>query len=419
MKKVLEQIKKEIIPSKEEQKKVNEIAQEIVQLINQKADKFNAELIIGGSVAKGTWLPGIYDIDCFLRFDYEKYKNKSEQLPEFAEKIVRSCFKEYKRLHGSRDYFQTNYLGYDIEIIPVLKITKPKMMKNITDVSPLHFIWLSNKTKKQRLENEIRTAKKFFRANELYGAESFIRGFSGHVIEVLTVYYGDFVKLLKGISKWKDNEVIDSEQKYIDEIQLMLLMNDSKLTSPLIVVDPIQPERNAAAVVSKEKFKLAKKVVKQFLKKPNTTFFIEKKITIKQINARKTKNRLILLSIKPNKETTIDIPGCKILKQFDYITRLLIDFDFKIIKQNWYWDKHNEALIWFYINPKKLSATFRHAGPPAELEEHANAFRKQWKKFDVKTSKGKLYVDFSRKIRTVDDFLKELKKDTNINIKIL
>jgi tRNA nucleotidyltransferase (CCA-adding enzyme) len=416
---ILKDVSKSIIPSSNEHNNVIEAANEVMQIVNEKAEKFKAELVIGGSVAKGTWLPGISDIDCFLRFDHIQYKDESEQLPEFAEKIIKECFKDYIRLHGSRDYFQTNYLGFDIEIIPVLKINKPDMMKNITDVSPLHFIWLRKRTRQLNLGNEIRIGKKFFKANNLYGAESFIRGISGHVIEVLTINYGGFVKLLKAISKWQDRATVDPENRYVNEKQMMLLMNESKTMSPLIVVDPIQPERNASAALSKEKFDELKKLAKKFLTNPSTAAFKEKIITADKIKSRKTKNNLLLFSAAPDKTVTIDVAGCKILKQFEYITDILEKFDFKIVKQDWYWDKKNAALLWFYVNPKKLSSDFRHWGPPTELIQHTTAFKKEWKKYKVKQSKGKLYVDFPRKIRTTNDFLAELKKDKDLNVKIL
>ena len=341
---ILKEVSKSIIPTKKESEKVMEIAQEVLQIVNEKAEKFKAELVIGGSVAKGTWLPGIHDIDCFLRFDHIQYKDKRDQLPEFAEKIIKSCFKNYIKLHGSRDYFQTNYSGFDIEIIPVLKINKPDMMKNITDVSPLHFIWLRKRTRQLNLGNEIRIGKKFFKANNLYGAESFIRGISGHVIEVLTINYGGFVNLLKAISKWQDRATVDPENKYVNEKQMMLLMNESKTMSPLIVVDPIQPERNASAALSKEKFNELKKLAKKFLANPSTAAFKEKTITVDKIKSRKTKNNLLLFSATPDKTVTIDVAGCKILKQFEYIIEILEKFDFKIIKKDWHWDKKNNAL---------------------------------------------------------------------------
>ena len=433
---ILKEVSKSIIPSSNEHNKVIEAANEVVQIVNEKAEKFKAELVIGGSVAKGTWLPGISDIDCFLRFNYIQYKDtdeskirgsakskelvgKSDNLSDIAEKIIKSCFKNYIKLHGSRDYFQTKYYGFDIEIIPVLNITKPDMMKNITDVSPLHFIWLRKRTRQLNLGNEIRIGKKFFKANNLYGAESFIRGISGHVIEVLTINYGGFVNLLKAISKWQDRAIVDPENRYVNEKQMMLLMNESKTMSPLIVVDPIQPERNASAALSKEKFDELKKLAKKFLANPSTAAFKEKTLTADKIKSRKTKNNLLLFSAAPDKTVTIDVAGCKILKQFEYITDILEKFDFKIVKQDWYWDKKNAALLWFYVNPKKLSSDFRHWGPPTELIQHTTAFKKEWKKYKVKQSKGKLYVDFPRKVRTTNDFLAELKKDKNLNIKIL
>ena len=416
---ILSEARKQAIPTKHEAAKVGEIAEEVVQSVSARAYRFGAKLVVGGSVAKSTWLPGLHDIDCFLQFDYKKYKDRSDELADVAEKIIKNCFDSYQRLHGSRDYFQVKYLGYDIEIIPVLEIAKPDMMKNITDVSPLHFVWLSRKTRKLKLEDDVRLAKTFFKANQLYGAESYIRGFSGHVIEILTVHYGGFLKLLKEISRWKDRVIVDAERKYMNEKQLMLLMNSSKLVSPLIVVDPIQPERNASAVVSAEKFELAEKAAKKFLANPSSAFFREKEITAQQIKSRKSKNRLILLSAKPEKGVTIDVAGCQLLKQFEYAEKLLTDFDFKIAKKSWFWNKKKDAIFWFYINPKKLSESFRHWGPPANLKEHAAAFKKQWSKYKIGQSKGKLYVDFPRKVRTVDDFLKELRKDRKLNVRIL
>ena len=410
-KSVLAKAQEIVIPSKEESYSVNEAAGEIVQIINEKGAKVGAELVVGGSVAKGSWLPNLHDIDCFLRFDYIKYKDKSEQLAVFAEKLVKSCFKNYKLLHGSRDYFQVKYNGFDIEIIPVLKITKPEMMKNITDVSPLHFIWLGKRSRKLNLSTDIRLAKQFFKANGLYGAESFIRGISGHVIEIMIIHYGGFTQLLRAISKWGDRAIVDPERRYMNEKQLMLLMNDSKLVSPLIVVDPIQPERNAAAALSEEKFKALKKLAIKFLANPSLAAFKEKKITVDQIKNRKTGKKLLLFSVKPDPAVTIDVAGCKILGLFEDVTRLIEGFDFNIAKKDWYWDKHNAALLWFYIDPRILPASFRHNGPPIKLAEHAIAFKKEWKNYPVKVSKGRLYVDLPRKVRTTSDLLLEIKRE--------
>ena len=45
----------------------------------------------------------------------------------------------------------------------------------------------------------IRIAKAFCHANNSYGAESYINGFSGYALELLVYYYGSFLKFIKGI----------------------------------------------------------------------------------------------------------------------------------------------------------------------------------------------------------------------------
>ena len=67
MRTVLDTAKKLSIPTEAEEKKVNELIKEISLKINNqlKKLKISAKLIVGGSIAKGTWLPGISDIDFF------------------------------------------------------------------------------------------------------------------------------------------------------------------------------------------------------------------------------------------------------------------------------------------------------------------------------------------------------------------
>lgn len=222
---------------------------EVVSAINSdlKKSKIKAEAVVGGSFAKDTHLIGDHDCDIFVRFDYKKYKETD--LSELLEKILKQFKAE--RVHGSRDYFQfRKSLNY--EVVPVLKINKASEAVNVTDASPLHVAWI----RKYKKSDEIRLAKAFCKAYKIYGAESYIKGFSGHVLDILTVYYGDFIKLLKASQKWKDKTVIDI-MKYHDDA--LFELNSSKLQSPLIVVDPIQKDRNAAAALSYEAVEMFKK----------------------------------------------------------------------------------------------------------------------------------------------------------------
>jgi len=272
-KKILDDVLDEIKPSKEE---VKEITKNINNFIKQIKCK-DTKIILGGSMAKGTWLKDKFDADIFVQFDYDKYKDKD--ISKELEKMLKN-FKTIK-LHGSRDYFQIeNSITY--EVVPTLSIKKAEDALNITDVSPLHSLWVK-KNSDDKLKDEIRLTKQFFKANKLYGAESYIKGFSGYVLEILTIHYGSFIKLLKAAKKYKENEVVDTAKHHKD---VFFEVNSSKLTSPIIVIDPVQKGRNAAAALSKNKLNTLIEISKKFLDKPSKDFFTEKKLDINKIIKR-------------------------------------------------------------------------------------------------------------------------------------
>src|SRR5207248_3084550 len=97
-----------------------------------------------------------------------------------------------------RDYF---FLMADerlvFEIVPVKKVKNPKQAENSTDLSYFHVKYINNKLKNRKLVKEILLAKAFLKAQEVYGAESWIHGFSGYSIECLIIYYKSLDKMLK------------------------------------------------------------------------------------------------------------------------------------------------------------------------------------------------------------------------------
>ena len=72
--------------------------------------------------------------------------------------------------------------------------------------------------KNKSILDEIKIAKAFCYANNCYGAESYVQGFSGYALELLVYYYGGFINFLRAVSKEKANNkekiVIDIEKNY-------------------------------------------------------------------------------------------------------------------------------------------------------------------------------------------------------------
>lgn len=385
MKKILAEVLDEIKPSKQEEAVVKEKVELMLKKINSGLS--DAKAILGGSGIKGTWLRQANDIDIFVKYDYKKYNGRSDQLSSLLERHLKKKFNLVK-LHGSRDYFQVIESGFTVEIVPILDIKNARQAKNITDISPLHATWVNKRAK--NLKDDIRLLKQFCKAGRIYGAESYIQGFSGYICEILIVNYNGFVNLIKSAAKWKDRVIIDVEKHWKNKNVLMEL-NKSKINTPLIIVDPVQAERNAAAAVSKENFELFVRRAKSFLKKPSKDCFVIKKIGADYLRKKASGNVLIMLEATPQKGK-VDVVGCKLVRAFQHIRTGLSKNDFLVIDSGWEWD--SKALFYYIIKKQKLSDYIEREGPPVSLAAHVKKFKDKHKA--TFTRNGKVYAKEKR-----------------------
>ena len=90
MKKLLSETIDNIKPSKEYEKEILDKANDIINKINKNIKE--AKAILGGSGAKGTWLK-TFDADIFVKFNYKKFKDKSDKLSDILEKFLKKNFK--------------------------------------------------------------------------------------------------------------------------------------------------------------------------------------------------------------------------------------------------------------------------------------------------------------------------------------
>lgn len=403
MKQLLSEALNSIKPGKGYEKEILGKASSIIAQINKGLK--DAKAVLGGSGAKGTWLK-TFDVDIFVKFDYSKFKDKSNNLSDILEKFLKKKFK-ITRLHGSRDYFQIKQGKFTFEIVPILDIKKAEQAKNITDVSPLHSNFV---LKHKKLVDDMRLAKQFFKAAGVYGAESYIQGFSGYVCELLTIHYKSFLNCIKAASKWKEKEVIDIKGYYKNK-NVLFEINKSKLTSPLIIIDPTQKDRNAAAALSYEKFDILRKKAKEFLKSPSKEFFRVESKTEKGIKEKFGKNKTLLLKVSPLSRKT-DVAGAKMLKAFHSIGQSLTDAGFSVTNSDMLWCKKNEALFYYVLKGIKLPEIVELQGPPLKITRHVLLFKKAHKKTFEKNKK--IFAVEKRKFTDARGLVKHILKSKNI-----
>jgi len=336
--------------------------------------KISADVFVGGSFAKGTLLKSDnYDVDIFVRFDW-KYENLSEILEKLLNNVSKDLEIRIEKVHGSRDYFMIymdEIKGY-FEIIPVIKIKKAREERNVTDLTYFHGPYIKKRI--IGLEDQVRLAKKFLKAQEVYGAETYVKGFSGYAVELLIIKYKSFIKMLRELVKVNSNKrrVIDLEKHYKNPNEVFIQLNESKIRSPIILIDPTYKERNALAALSHEAFEKFCKSARLFLKKPSAKFFEKKETNIEKIRlSAKTKNLDFLsLNISTNKQPG-DIAGTKLKKFFDFLlTEINSTF---LVKESYF--KYDSGNTGFgYILAKSRKELIR-IGPPLIMKKAVANFK--------------------------------------------
>ncbi len=395
VKSVLARIK----PSKEEALAVKRLANEVMKKIKVKG----ATVMLGGSGAKDTYLKGTHDIDIYVKFDPKKYGAKSDALADILHAAIKKKFPRLIRLHGSRDYFQVKQGSFTFEIVPILNITKASQAKNITDFSHLHVKYVQ---KYKRLADEIRLAKAFAKAQGVYGAESYIRGFSGYVIELLVISYGSFKKVVRGVAKWGHVKVIGSKK---DAKKL----NEAKKQSPLILIDPVQPDRNAAAAISEEKYYDFVLACKAFQKSPSLSFFERKRFDKEKL---KSLGKVILVEAMPLSGKK-DVVGAKVVGVFERVKSALLEHHFCVLFAKCvFGEEDQKACFYFVLDPRELASEKKQFGPPKENEKAVEAFRK--KHGSIMFNEHRAYAMVKRNYTSASTLVKDLAKTSYVQEKV-
>lgn len=384
-KKVLSVIK----PNKKEHQIILHDVEELISQLNKsaKALSIKASFLVGGSFGKGTYLKDSFDVDIFCRFDLS-YQDL--ELSGLAKSILDEIGLIYFKQKGSRDYFSGNFKSIHFELVPNYFITSLTDAKNSTDYSPMHveFVLMSAK-KNPHLLDEIRLTKQFLKAKGLYGAESYINGFSGHIIDLLIIFYGTLDTFLEHTKTWGDQTLVDVANNYSSNKTLLDSMDDTKISN-LIVVDPILKERNAARALGVQKY------FELIYLTQSTSFFSEEDFIINLESSEDFLKRTLTFANSQNvyrisyelsltEIESEDIAGSKLLKLFSKIVSYYTKKDFTLFEKDFFISFEEKKCIFIYYFEKHELSTFKLiVGPQIYRHDAVVDFSKNKNDFFVK-----------------------------------
>lgn len=267
---IIKHVLKDIKPSSKEYKdtilKINLITSSLKEIVPK-----DVEITVTGSVSRGTNLKGNSDIDIFLLFKTGTTKDYLEKVGlEYGKSLIKDKSDSYEIKYAEHPYVRVflNSLNIKADIVPALKIQNAEQLATAVDRTPLHTKFINDKlTEKEK--DEVRVLKYFLKNHSLYGAETKTSGFSGYLCEILIYHFGSFLNVLKwGVELELPSIIIPGSNQTIDKKELI-----EKFNSDFIVIDPIDNERNVAAVISKESISRFIVVSRKFLSSPSLDYF--------------------------------------------------------------------------------------------------------------------------------------------------
>ncbi len=396
------QVLEKITPSKEYRKKLDLIIQEIEEILKQqiKKRKLPISIELVGSTAKDTFLQDNLDIDFFLLFPT---KFKKEDIAKNALSIGRNFLKDTEESYAEHPYLRGYHKNYYVELVPCYKIENASQKLSAVDRTPLHTKYIQEHLKENQ-KPEVRLFKQFLKGINCYGAEAEVEGFSGYLCEILIIKFGSFTNLIKKAESWKSGEhLILKKGKY------------PEFETPLTFIDPVDSERNVASALSTETFDLFIKACKEYLKKPNITFFFPNKVkpwSLEKIKKVIQKQNCKYIGLKFEKpDIIVENLYPQVRKAVRSIWESCERNDFTIFAMKFHID-NQEDTIYIILKTKDelLPDTQIHTGPPVKMKKNVKDFQKKWVENPRVIKKpyeknGRLFVEIRREYTDIKDFL--------------
>jgi tRNA nucleotidyltransferase (CCA-adding enzyme) len=261
------------------------------------------------------------------------------------------------------------------------------------------------------LRNEVRLFKQFCKACGVYGAESHVGGFSGYIIELLILHFGSFKEIIKFLDIGSPSIFIDMEGYYDSVDKALNVLKVKKSITPLVIVDPVLPTRNAAAGLTNNSFSKLVLKAREFFRKPSPSFFkikVKKKDDLVDL-AKKRGHPLYTYGFKIDEKS--DVFLAKLGREVRKVKAELERNDFQVYD----YGVLDDGTVFFELVRDSLALTKRVLGPPVTIEsKHFNAFIQRNAINGPYVYDGRLCFDVKRKYTRAKPFLMKLLKEIKI-----
>jgi len=258
---VVSRIRQRVEPDDAERKRLDTAVETLTDRTIEAIDELPvaADVIQVGSTARDTWLAGDRDIDLFVSFPPDLDRDRLE---EYGLEVGHTVLPDGHEEYAEHPYVVGEYDGFQVDLVPCYSVEDATAIQSAVDRTPFHSRYIEERLDDD-LASDVRVCKQFFTGIGVYGSDLRTKGFSGFLTELLVLEHGGFRPLVEAAADWQPPVRFDPEDHGTENFD-----------DPLVVIDPTDPERNVAAVLSEANLARVQHYARKLLDEPHEDFFI-------------------------------------------------------------------------------------------------------------------------------------------------
>jgi len=199
----------------------------------------------------------------------------------------------------------------------------------------------------------------------VYGAEIKRGGFSGYLCELLVVAYGGFEALVEAAGNWNEHPIIQLEKGPAPKIK-----------EPLVLIDPVDPNRNVASAVSETALWTFVAAARTLIEKPSEKFFMSSTQEVSGLKGKlETRGSDLLFIVLRDKEPPVpDTLWGQLYRTEKALGRALGERGFKVFRSGTWSDEASKHIFVYELESITLSLLIKKIGPPVHLQKDSGDF---------------------------------------------
>lgn len=386
-----------ISPTTEQRALVQAVSSDLMKKVTKAASETGSNLRtkLVGSVAKDTY---VYrpDIDIFVLFPVTTAAVAFiEQGLRIGKKVLdgEERYAEHPYIHGV-------YQEFEVDIVPCYAISDPNCLKSAVDRTPFHTDFVKGHLKEEQ-KDQVRLLKQFMKGVGVYGAEAKIRGFSGYLVELLIMKYGDFRTCLKDASAWRDGTTLSLGEP-----------GNSTFDTPLVFYDPVDLSRNVSSALSIDTFACFIFACHEYLREARISFFFPNPAIIwsgEEIERKMRDRGTKLLGLRIMRPRLIDdnlYPQAR--RSLEGVKKVLENHEFVVLNED-FMLSDTKITFMFELLSDELPPLKKHRGPPVWVDQ-SERFLQKWTGNaigDPYIQEGRWMANIRRPFRRAADMIRE------------